>query len=143
VNGDGSITAFDVIPVVNWLNAHPIPNGAGEFVAPPESAGEFIPAEGSDSGEEPSSSAASTPLVVGPLSQGSSSSTPNERSTSPVVSHTADERLLYLSAVDQLMAASSEKLGSAGRPDASPVNWLEIGSLAEMAVRKRLGLRSR
>jgi hypothetical protein len=150
VNGDGVVTAFDVIKIVNWLNLHPVPQHAGEstsgeeFAGTPESAGEFIPAVGSEgSEEESSSSGAVAPLLVSASSQGNSNSTPNERSSSPVANRSEDEGLLYLAAVDQLMAASSEKLTSAGRAEASPINWLELGSLAGSAVRKRFGLRTR
>gem|GEM_PF-6564752 len=34
VNSDNQITAFDAIPIINWLNLHPVPgSGGGEFVA--------------------------------------------------------------------------------------------------------------
>ncbi|QDU29592.1 Major intracellular serine protease precursor [Anatilimnocola aggregata] len=139
-NRDGLITAFDALVVINWLNAHPLlPSAsAGEDVGNSETfaaqtssvVSSFAAGEAVE--ESPVSSASSTPVLFAltPVSQGTLAS--ESAPVGAVSNFSNDNELLYLSAVDQLMALTGEDDSdnaddSTDSSDAPAADWLSLG----------------
>lgn len=148
VNNDGMMTAFDALRVINWLNENPTGSSApedtsgGEFVPLAFSAGEFV--------EETAAEESSTRSVVTPVLGSTTSSTSNQAVAGPrrlqqASNNQDDSGLLYLTALDQLMAAhsNSEVSDSDAASDVPLNDWLDLDSQLSSARSKRSGLRSR
>jgi hypothetical protein len=122
------MTAFDAIRVINWLNQH----GAGEATG---SGGEFIAPlstpSGGSGGEsiESSELGASSNLVIGPLPSVTTTRSATVKESPRVSSQQNDSNLLYLTAVDQLMAAGNQDddHSAAHSEEESLSDWLSFG----------------
>ncbi len=149
VNGDGQVTAFDALPVINWLNQNagvlsaPEDTSGGEFVPLTASAGEAVE---EPEAEETSSSRSVTP-VVGSVSSTSSNSNvgASQRRVGRANSSQDDSALLFLTAVDQLMAAGSDYAnpGSSSASEVPLTDWLQLGDQWTSSRVKRSSIRNR
>lgn len=128
VNNDGQMTAFDAIQVITWLNIH----GAGEATG--GSGGEFVAAASAPSsasgGEFVESTGGNSNPVIGPLPSVTTSRAAAEKATQRVSGQHDDSNLLYLAAVDQLMASGNkdnDSQNSAQAEEESLSEWLSYG----------------
>lgn len=146
VNGDGQVTAFDALRVINWLNG----KSNGQSAPEDTSGGEFVPlttASAGEATEEPAAAPTATRSVTPVLASSASSSkvAPAPRRVEAVSYVQDNAELLYLTAVDQLMAANRDDVDSDSHAasDVPLTDWLATGNQLSSSRSKRFSLRNR